>query len=176
MKLEDLDRGESTTKQHLLDVLKSEADRVHVTDIMIACSHLREESKYVQPGYRKEYDRVYIESFLMGVRKIREDKNSYPGFVDAHKLKKALEILKEQEIRVKNETDQHLRFFRIYKLITIYTTFVRDEPVHPVGMPFPGGFKIKYEDDTYYCPVKENQKDNPGAVCGICIAEQDKNV
>ncbi|MEN6592103.1 MAG: DUF2115 family protein [Methanobacterium sp.] len=29
---------------------------------------------------------------------------------------------------------------------------------------------------TYYCPVKENQKDNPGAVCGICISEQDKKV
>ncbi|MEN6592102.1 MAG: DUF2115 family protein [Methanobacterium sp.] len=25
-------------------------------------------------------------------------------------------------------------------------TFVRDEPVHPVGMPFPGVFKIKYEN------------------------------
>ena len=51
-----------------------------------------------------------------------------------------------------------------------------DEAVHPVGMPFPGGFKIKQEDETYYCPVKESQKDNPGAVCGICIAEQDKKV
>ncbi len=176
MKLEDLDLSENITKQHMLDVLKFEADTVHITDIMIACSHLKEESKYVQPGYREEYDRVYIENFLLGVKKIRDDKNSHPGFVDACELEKALEILKEQELLVKKETQEHLHFFRIYKLITIYTTFVLDEPVHPVGMPFPGGFKIKYEDGVYYCPVKENQKDNPGAVCGICIAEQDKDV
>ncbi|MDP3622609.1 MAG: DUF2115 family protein, partial [Methanobacteriaceae archaeon] len=25
-------------------------------------------------------------------------------------------------------------------------------------------------------PVKESQKDNPGAVCGFCIAEQDESV
>ncbi len=176
MKIEDLQILENIPKQKLLDALKSEAGKVHVTDMMVACSHLKEENKYVQRGYREEYDRIYIESFLMGIKKIREDKNSYPGLVDVDELRKALETLKRQEIEVKNDSEQHLRFFRIYKLITIYTTFILDEPVHPVGMPFPGGFKIKYEDDTYYCPVKESQKDNPGAVCGICIAEQDKDV
>lgn len=174
MKLEDLDLSENVSKQELLGTLKFEADKVHVTDIMMACSYLKEESKYVQPGYREEYDRLYIENFLLGIKKIMEDRNSYPGLVDIEELKKAFEILKEQELRLKNETDQHLRFFRIYKLITLYTTFVRDEPVHPVGMLFPGGFKIKCEDGVYYCPVKKNQKDNPGAVCGICIAEEEE--
>jgi uncharacterized protein (UPF0305 family) len=174
--LKTLDLSENISKQKLLNVLKSEADKVHVIDIMFACSHLKEESKYVQASYRKEYDQIYIESFLLGIKKIREDNNYYPGFVDTRELKKAFKTLKSQETRVKIDYPQHLRFFRIYKLITIYTTFVRDEPVHPVGMPFPGGFKIKYENGTYYCPVKENQKDNPGAVCGICIAEQDKDV
>ena len=50
------------------------------------------------------------------------------------------------------------------------------EPIHPVGTPFPGGFEVKYEDDIYLCPVKDKQKDNPNAVCGFCIAEQDKSV
>ncbi|MCE7698668.1 MAG: DUF2115 family protein, partial [Methanobacterium paludis] len=26
------------------------------------------------------------------------------------------------------------------------------------------------------CPVKEKQKENPGAVCGFCIAEQEEGV
>jgi Uncharacterized protein conserved in archaea len=38
-----------------------------------------------------------------------------------------------------------------------------------------GGFKVKYENGIYLCPVKGNQKDNPGAVCGFCIAEQDES-
>jgi uncharacterized protein (UPF0305 family) len=35
---------------------------------------------------------------------------------------------------------------------------------------------VKYEDDNYLCPVKERQKDNPGAVCGFYIAEQDPEI
>jgi len=66
---------------------------------------------------------------------------------------------------MKLDNNQHINFFKKYKLISFYTTFILDEPIHPVGMPFPGGFKVKYENGTYYCPVKENQKDNPGAVC-----------
>lgn len=176
MQMEDLDLSQNISKKKLLDVLKSKADNIHVMDIMVACSHLKEESKYVQAGYREEYDRIYIESFLLGIKKIREDKNSYQGFVEVDELKKAVKTLKIQQKEAEQDSKEHLRFFKIYKLITIYTTFILDEPVHPVGMPFPGGFKIKYEDGIFYCPVKESQKDNPGAVCGICIAEQDKDV
>ncbi|MEN4018708.1 MAG: DUF2115 family protein [Methanobacterium sp.] len=32
------------------------------------------------------------------------------------------------------------------------------------------------EDRKYLCPVKENQKNNPRAVCGFCIAEQDEDM
>ncbi|MGZ7108680.1 MAG: DUF2115 family protein, partial [Methanobacterium sp.] len=67
-------------------------------------------------------------------------------------------------------------FFKIYKIVSLYTTFILDEPIHVVGTPFPGGFKVKYENGRYLCPVKEKQKDNPGAVCGFCIAEQDVDV
>lgn len=77
---------------------------------------------------------------------------------------------------MKLDNNQHINFFKKYKLISFYTTFILDEPIHPVGMPFPGGFKVKYENGTYYSPVKENQKDNPGAVCEFWIAEQDENV
>lgn len=37
------------------------------------------------------------------------------------------------------------------------------QSVYSLGMPFPGGSEIKQEDDIYYYPVKENQKENPGA-------------
>ncbi|HML04306.1 MAG TPA: DUF2115 family protein, partial [Methanobacterium sp.] len=67
-------------------------------------------------------------------------------------------------------------FFRIYEVVSLYTTFILEEPIHMVGTLFPGGFRVKFEGKTYYCPVKEKQKDNPGAVCGFCIAEQDEDV
>jgi uncharacterized protein (UPF0305 family) len=61
----------------------------------------------------------------------------------------------------------------IYQIISIYTSYVLDEPIHVVGTEFPGGFKVRYADGKYLCPVKEKQKNNPNAVCGFCIAEQD---
>lgn len=29
-----------------------------------------------------------------------------------------------------------------------------EEAVHPVNTPFPGGFKVKFDDNKYLCPVK----------------------
>ena len=63
-------------------------------------------------------------------------------------------------------------FKRIYTAISLYTTFVLDEPIHPVGTKFPGHLEVEYHDGVYYCPVKKNNEDNPRAVCQFCIAEQ----
>ena len=176
MLIKDIDLSKNVPKQTLLDALKNEAGTIHITDIMAAFTHLKKESVYVQASYREEFDQAYIQSFLMRIKKIQDNNKQYEGFVNADELQDAIEILKEQQKQVELEHDLHIHFFKIYRIITLYTTFVMDEPVHPVGMPFPGGFRIKQEDGIYYCPVKESQKDNPGAVCGICIAEQDQDV
>lgn len=78
-----------------------------------------------------------------------------------------------QEVHLRAGEGFDPTFFKIYKIISLYTTFILEEAVHPSGTPFPGGFKVKNENGIYLCPVKENQKNNPGAVCGFCIAEQD---
>ena len=176
MLIKDIDLSKNVPKQTLLDVLKEEAGTIHITDIMAAFAHLKKESVYVHASYREEFDQAYIQSFLMRIKEIRENKKYYEGFVSADELQEAVKILKEQQRLAELDHGQHIHFFKIYKLITLYTTFVMDEPIHPVGMPFPGGFRIKLEDGIYYCPVKESQKDNSGAVCGICIAEQDPDV
>lgn len=174
--IEDIDFSKNVPRQTLLDALKDEARNIHITDIMAAFAHLKKESIYVHASYREEFDQAYIQSFLMRIKEIRNNKNRYERFINVEELQEALKILKKQQELAELDHNQHIYFFKIYRLITIYTTFIMDEPVHPVGMPFPGGFKIKQEDGIYYCPVKESQKDNPGAVCGVCIAEQDKEV
>lgn len=176
MLIKDIDLSKNVPRQTLLDVLKDEAGTIHITDIMAAFAHLKKESIYVHASYREEFDRAYIKSFLMRIKEIRDDKKYYEGYISADELQKAIKILKDQQKQVELDHNQHMHFFKIYQLTTLYTTFILDEPVHPVGMPFPGGFKIKEENGIYYCPVKEGQKDNPGAVCGICIAEQDQDV
>ncbi len=79
MKIEEIEFTTSLQRQEIFDVLKTEAKNIHITDIMAASAHLKEDSKYVQPHYREKYTRVYIESFLMRIKEINDNKNHYEG-------------------------------------------------------------------------------------------------
>ena len=60
---------------------------------------------------------------------------------------------------------------RLAKIVSIYTTFILEASIHPVGTSFPGGFKIKFENGEYLCPVKEKQLNTPGALCHFCVSK-----
>jgi uncharacterized protein (UPF0305 family) len=173
--LKELDFPWEIKKQELLDILRKEASEVHITDIMNFYLNLAAEGKYVQEHYKKEYLEAYVKGFILRIKEIKDNKNYYDGLVDKNELKKALKILNQQENNIREIMGDH-RSFNIYTLISLYTTFILGEPIHIVGTLFPGGFRVKYENKIYYCPVKEAQKDNPNAVCGFCIAEQDASV
>jgi uncharacterized protein (UPF0305 family) len=172
--LKELDFSREIKKQELLDILRKEASEVHITDIMNFYLNLAEEGKYVQEHYKKEYLEAYVKGFIMRIKEIKDNINYYEGSVDKNELKKALKLLRQQEKDIREITGD--RSFIVYTLISLYTTFILNEPIHIVGTLFPGGFRVKYENKIYYCPVKEAQKDNPNAVCGFCIAEQDASV
>ena len=176
MMIEDINISKDVPKQVLLDTLKFEAKTITITDIMAASIHIKNESMELPASYRAEYHNAYIQSFTMRITKMKNNKKYYDGFVSADKLQEIIKILKEQEKLVEPDDNLHIQFFKIYRLIAIYTTFIMNESVHPVGLPFPSGFKIKQENGIYYCPVKEIQKDNRGAVCRICISEQDQDI
>jgi len=175
-RIENLDLSTKISKKYLLSVLRSESDDIHIFDIMSSYVQLVEDGKYVQSSYQKDYLEAYIKGFLMRVKDIRNDKIDYEGHVDIKELQEALNTLKNQEAIVEKERSIESNFFRIYQVVSLYTTFILEEPIHMVGTLFPGGFRVKFEENTYYCPVKEKQKDNPGAVCGFCIAEQDEDI
>lgn len=175
-RIENLDLNNKISKKHLLDILKNESDDIHIFDIMTSYVRLVEDGKYVQSNYQKDYLEAYIKGFLMRVKEIRDDKTNYEGNISANELQEALTTLKNQEEMIEKERSIESNFFRIYEVVSLYTTFILEEPIHIVGTLFPGGFRVKLEGKTYYCPVKEKQKDNPGAVCGFCIAEQDKSI
>lgn len=174
--LKDIDTLTNLNKNELLLILKTEASEICITDIISASIFLSEDAKYVQGSYRKEYLKSYTEAFITRLKVMKDDKEEYKGHVDCEKLKDAVNLLNEQEVQVNAGEGFDPNFFKIYKLISLYTTFILEEAVHPPGTPFPGNLKVKYKNGIYLCPVKENQKDNPGAVCGFCIAEQDEEL
>ncbi|MDO5846404.1 MAG: DUF2115 family protein [Methanocorpusculum sp.] len=63
------------------------------------------------------------------------------------------------------------KFF--YRLVYGYAMLLKGEPGHPVGMPFPGGLKIRVEGSEIYCPIRDKEKDLPQALCNFCPAKQD---
>ena len=59
-----------------------------------------------------------------------------------------------------------------YYLIAAFTMFVLEEPGHPVGMPFPGGFKVEQRGRDYYCLIRDKEKEIFYSICNFCPALQ----
>lgn len=59
-----------------------------------------------------------------------------------------------------------------YHLVSCFTIFVMEEPGHPVGMPFPGGFRVERRPDGFYCPIRDKEKDVLFSICNYCPAKQ----
>jgi len=61
-----------------------------------------------------------------------------------------------------------------YYLIAAFTMFVLEEPGHPVGMPFPGGFTVEQRGQEYYCLIRDREKEVPYSICNFCPARQNE--
>lgn len=59
-----------------------------------------------------------------------------------------------------------------YYLMSAFTMFVLDHPGHPVGMPFPGGFKVEDRNGTFYCLIRDREKEVFFSICNFCPARQ----
>ncbi len=168
--IEELDFSSNISKNKLLSVLKKEASRIHMHDIMLASAYIQEDAKYMHAGYREEFIKTFTKAFINRFKDIREDKGNYEGYVDSGKLQEFLEVLNNQikGSKIKSE----LYFLRLAKIVSIYTTFILEASIHPVGTSFPGGFKLEFENGIYLCPVKDKNIETPGALCKFCVSKQ----
>jgi uncharacterized protein (UPF0305 family) len=170
---EDLDVNKKLTRNHLRDLVKSDAKNLHMKDIMLGASFLREDAKFMPASYREDYIERFSKAFFTRIKNVKEDKTNYKGDIDTGKLKEFLKIIDKQSNDA--ESDAERCFVRIARIIAIYTTFIREEPVHPVGTRFPGGFVLYLEKGSYFCPVKNRQMKNPNALCNFCVSVQDED-
>jgi uncharacterized protein (UPF0305 family) len=175
IKLKGLSLQGQTTKNELLCVLKEDAMKFNLQDIERCSLQIQQEAECIHTSYKIEYIKAEI-GFLIRIREVKDDNFHYIGQVDVEELNTAIGILEEQEKMAEDLEEIDPAILGIYSIISLYTTFIKDEPVHQVGTLFPGGFTVKKEGDKYTCPVKDNNDDNPLALCPFCIAEQDKEV
>lgn len=167
----DVVSSENTVSpQSILDILKKYCETISVFDLMAVNAEMIEESKYVQDGYKKKSHGVYAKYFLGRIKDVHSDKNHYDEPVDKEEFIDAVATLKSY-----HDAESHTsktKFPLIYGIISLYTTFILHEPIHPVGTPFPGSLYVEEHDGKFYCPVKDANLESPNAVCKMCIAEQ----
>ena len=161
---------EKVSPQAILNVLKDYSATISVFDLMEVNSEMIEDSKYVQENYKDKSHAVYAKYFLGRIREIRNDGNSYDNDVDKEEFVDAVATLRKYH-EAESRTSK-TKFPLIYAIVSLYTTFVLEEPIHPVGTPFPGSLKVEEKNGIFYCPVKEANLESPNAVCKMCIAEQ----
>lgn len=172
--LNDIGDNSRINKNHLRDLLKAEAKNIHMENIMLASSFLREDAKYMPASYRQDYIERFSRAFFNRIKDIKEDKNKYPGDLDTKNIKEFLKVINRQNDDANEENERC--FVKIARIISTYTTFVLEEPIHPVGTKFPGSFVLHSINGIYYCPVKKNQMNNPSALCKFCVSVQDESV
>ena len=161
---------ECISTESVLDILKEYSGNISVFDLMAVNAEMIEESKYVQDNYKDKSHAVYVKYFLARIKDVHTDNNNYEHDIDKEEFIDAVATLKSYHIN--ESVTSKTKFPLIYGIISIYTTFILEEPIHPVGTPFPGSLYVEEKDDKFFCPVKDANMESPNAVCKMCIAEQ----
>ena len=174
--LKVLSGQEEIARSELMVILKKYARIISVNDLMLATARMRKDGEYVQANYREKYLKIYIKYFIMRMKEVKEKEDYDDIAIDKSSFDESFPMLKrtfEQE-RLSDAEDD--KFPLIYVITSLYTTFILEEPIHPVGSEFPGSLFVEERNGHYYCPVKENQDDNPNAICHLCLAEQTPDI
>jgi uncharacterized protein (UPF0305 family) len=171
--LRELSGNESITKEELMDILKKYAAIISVYDMMMATSHMRKDGEFVHASYREKYLEIYIKYFIMRMKEVllKED-YEHNAQIDKEAYDESFPMLERTFEKERLTASKDDKFPLIYVITSLYTTFILEEPIHPVGSEFPGSLKVEERNGVFYCPVKENQNDNVNAICHLCLAEQ----
>ena len=175
--LQDLMRNRRISKNDLMVILKKYAGIISAYDLMMATARMRKDGEYIQSQYREKYLKIYIKHFIMRMKEVllKED-YEHDVAIDKQAFDESFPLLERTFEKERLSTSKDDKFPLIYVITSLYTTFILEEPIHPVGSEFPGSLKVEERKGVFYCPVKENQKDNANAICHLCLAEQTPDI
>lgn len=176
IELKELTHQNEITKNDLIKILKKYASIISVYDLMMAAAHIRKDGEFIQPQYREKYLEIYVKYFIMRMKEVLESEKNSNSPIDKHNFVDSFYLLEKTFENEKISNDKDDKFPLIYVITALYTTFILEEPIHPVGSEFPGSLKVEEIKGEYFCPVKDNQKDNPNAICHLCLAEQTPDI
>jgi uncharacterized protein (UPF0305 family) len=175
--------GTARTKGELSTLLAREVRQYSLFDLQIIGGRLNAEIEHLPSPYR-EAIRPYFREQLFGkhhrlLAMERERSSGRPDdpIRDRDTFLKFCAMLPEG-LFAWNDAGERNPCFRnpknrlFYYLIAAFTMFVLDEPGHPAGMPFPGGFTVEQRGDGYYCLIRDKEKEVFHSICNFCPAKQ----
>ena len=176
-----------TDKAELATVLSSELAKYSIYDIMKISSWLDREISSLPSPYREKLRPYFMEQHFgrytkiiamgsscdfRGLKDQVADLGLYKEFCNIES--RHIEEICENEC---NNDAVYGLFSSIsslyHMLISCFYMFVLEEPRHPVGTPFPGGFVVVHCDNLYYCPIRDKEKDVVHSICNFCPSQQD---
>ena len=173
----------ATTKAGLLDILAKEMGHYSIFDLQLIGGRLNNEIRKLPSPYR-EAIRPYFIKQLFGMHHALllmsrsgescplsgplRDPGAFGDFCGI--IPDGCFSWDDQFERNPYLRNPKMRLF--YYLVSAFTMFVLDQPGHPVGMPFPGGFKVEQRGNDYYCLIRDKEKEVFYSICNFCPAKQ----
>lgn len=161
-------------KNELAEALAVELGRLSIFDLQKVSAFVENEinklpspySEMIHPYFTEQLFGSYFKLMRMygegSIKNIKEDIKDQKTFLEYCAM-------------VESGGDGHLGdsyYGGYYHLVSCFTIFVLDEPGHPVGMPFPGGFRVERRPEGFYCPIRDKEKDVLFSICNYCPAKQ----
>jgi uncharacterized protein (UPF0305 family) len=178
--------GTARTKGQLGRILAREIAGYSIFDLQLIGGRLNGEIEKLPSPYRENIRPFFREQIFGGHHRLVAMERS-------GKFERMDTPLRDQELfgkfcdiipegcRSWNDEIERNPYFRnpknqlFYYLIAAFTMFVLDEPGHPVGMPFPGGFKVERRGREYYCLIRDKEKEVFYSICNFCPACQSED-
>lgn len=175
----------TTTKGELGRLLARELQTYSLFDLQIIGGRLNAEIERLPSPYRETIRPHFREQLfgkhhlLLAMYRIRafeqltapiRNREGFEGFCTM--LPKGISSWDDSSERNPYFRNPKNRLF--YYLISAFTMFVLEEPGHPVGMPFPGGFRVEQRGNNYYCLIRDREKEVFYSICNFCPALQNE--
>ena len=171
-------------KAELAKALAGELAKYTIYDIMNIRAWQEREIRLLPSPYREKARPYFIEWHIGRYMKAMAmlsngDYRSFKGPIkDLSRFREFCDAQsKSMKERYDNDDDDPLYGVfngRYYLLLSCFYMFVLDQPGHPIGTPFPGGFTVRQQGDEFYCPIREKEKDIWYSICNFCPAKQDE--
>lgn len=174
------------TKGELGKVLAREVKRYNRYDLTVIGARVRKEVDLLPNPYRDKF-RPYAEKWFFGRyhellkcdregawQRMQSPVTDRETFVTYCRMIPDACLRDDHDAPYPGENEEMVPFYLLfYYLLSAFAMYVRDEPGHPEGTPFPGGFAVYRKNGRYYCAIRDKEEEIWHSICNFCPALQD---